>query len=312
MSVFSNPQGRPGRVRALLRLLAAFPAGLTVSQIESWLTPGELKHSRGDPAEEASDESTKKNMGVPNTRGVAISLGLIEEHEKRYRLTPGVSERLADADLDFLIHERFVGSGDPGDRLLVALYAYFVVRSSKEGGTSWTDLSNKALKDAADSAFAKAGDGYEGITFNTSRIAAWKDWASFLGLGLDGVSGGKSEFVPDVTTRFLRELVPLSQEFGFDKPVPADRFVASLAKRCPYLDGGTEFLSLAKAIGAPIERTLLSPVTASALREAEFEKRLVIVDATDSSGAIRLSGDDVESRRSIATISILSATGAPL
>lgn len=296
MSVFSNPQGRPPGVRALLGLLAAFPEGLTLKEIQAWMSPASDRAN----ADDETGEGTSKTR-LSNTMGVARSLKLIEGVGDRHRVAADVA---AATDLATLVHERFVATQDDSDRLLVALYAFIVCRSQQEGGVSWlAQVTNKELADAAEAAFKATGDEHARITVNTTRFASWKEWTGFVGLGFDGIPRAPVFFLPEATVRIGKELELLGTELGFDQAHAAAKVIGALSERCPYLDGGSAHRALATALGLQ-EQMQLSPILSRALRGLNTAQRITLEGGGDTSGSLTLVSDGVNRAQPFSRIRI--------
>lgn len=303
MSVFTNTQGRPAGVRALVRLLATFPEGLTLHEIESWMIPGTLRNAAD---EDEDSRQGRKNTSAANTLGAARSLGLVEDFESRVRLCENVSARAA-TDFASLVHGQFVATSQAGDRLLVALFAFMVAQSKLEGGISWlASLNTKDLVDHAEKAFKEAGPGYAEITFNKDRMPAWKDWASFVGLGFNGIPGAPELFLPEPSARLGVELPSIAQSAAADGAMSAEQFIVALSERCPYLDQGSAFDALARAVGVPEQRKVLSPILARALRELRDAKRINLEGGEDSLAALTLPADGIHKTESFDRIRVLA------
>lgn len=302
MSVFSNPQGRPPGVRALLGLLAAFPEGLTLREIQAWMSP---TSERTNADEEPGEGSSR--VRIANTMGVARSLKLIEAAGDRHRVSADVN---AATDLATVVHERFVTTDDDSDRLLVALYAFIVCRSQREAGVGWlADIKSKELADAADAAFKATGDEYARITVNTTRFASWKEWTSFIGLGHENLPKVPVFFLPEATVRVGKELAVVGSRLGNDQPHPAAKVVGALSERCPYLDGGSAYRALAKVLGVQ-EHTQLSPILSRALRGLSADQRITLEGGGDTSESLILMSDGVNRTEPVSRIRITSQIGA--
>ncbi|MGV3524205.1 MAG: hypothetical protein ACO1RX_08275 [Candidatus Sericytochromatia bacterium] len=298
MSILTNPQGRPERIWSLLRLLEAFgesgegfsSPGLSRQEIQQWLIP--------------STFSNLDATAFSNTVSCAAGLGLVQRSRSGIYLNCSVPEnRAAFSDL---LHERLLSAastvptqGDSEDeedgesagpnRVLMQVYAFFIVMTEKKGGFSWIKEGNsKSLAESIDAGLPRLSQMPEGKRqFNPTRLSPWRAWMIYLGLGQEGVS--LPWFYPTVTERLKRELSFLGKNLGFNQELKADDFLDALAVRMPYLDRGHLFGQLSEVNNCP-PNPFISRVLSNALRELHQDK-VIEMKVLGDSGGIRLTHD---------------------
>ena len=252
MSLMSDTQGTPERVWALVRLVAARGGRIPREEVRHWL----------DPISWDASEST----AVAQTVGAASSLELVNLDATTKSLILGINKIPGDplAFTDW-IHERLVGlpSLHP-DAVVLRAFAWFVANSAKQQGTTWMNgLSNQNIADSIRSAL---GHDSEGATFNATRYPRWRDWITFLGLGYDVPLKGSTIFFPYVIERMRRLRDDIFKDVNTSVEIDAKAFLERLARRMPYLDGGTLFDDMAQRVGWSPTSRQLSSVMSTALR----------------------------------------------
>jgi hypothetical protein len=134
----------------------------------------------------------------------------------------------------------------------------------------------------------------------------WREWISFLGLGIETPSTQQQVFYPYITERLNREINELSSKFGFDVEIEASDFLRELRKRMPYIDEGTHFKLAAKRIGFNPAPRELSIVFSTALRELQDDGVIDLKMYGDARDAFILSGDPTHKQKSFRTVTIKS------
>lgn len=298
MSILTSPQGRPERIWSLLRLLEAFgepdegvnSPGLNKQEVQQWMIP--------------STFSSLDANAVSSTISCATSLGLVQRGRSGVYLNCSVPEsREAFSDL---LHERLLAAastvpieGESDDdessesagpnRVLMQVYAFFIVMTEKKGGFSWIKESNsKSLAESIDAGLPRLSQMPEGKRqFNPTRLSPWRAWMIYLGLGQEGVS--LPWFYPTVTERLKRELSFLGKSLGFNQEIKSDDFLDALGLRMPYLDRGHLFTQLSEVNNCP-PNPYISRVLSNALRELHHDK-VIELKVLGDSGGIRLTHD---------------------
>lgn len=266
MSLLSDTNHSPQRVYALLRLLESQDGELGFESIRTWLKPT----LRG-LVQSGSEESTN----IRQLLGAATSLGLIEApSQNHYKLTgpvPTTIEAFADAVHDLLVALDM----DHADAIMLEAYAAMVVLTEAEQGTSWLD--DKAMDRAAKINKAVRGTNTdeaddEKFRFNATKLAPWKRWMVFLGLG---ISMPRSDFYPYPVQRLEREVTRLRSVEQL-KTLEVGTFIGRIADRMPYLDGGHLFRASAELVRLPPLGRSISRVFSGALRDLHDDKLLVL------------------------------------
>lgn len=278
MSLMTDIQGTPERTWALVKLLAAQGPELQRSSIKNWMDPL---------------DSDPKGTALNNTISACASLGFVETSSESVRLTIGeVPEDIA-AFAD-RVHTRLKGtSSDHGDSVVLEVLAWFVARSAKEQGTTWVvDYDTPALCNLIRNDIRVGEDDKR---FNTTRYPRWRDWMTFLGLGIDiPRAGALQTFYPCVTERLGRVIRQLRSILGTDKELDAEEFIKAVAREMPYMDGGVLYevaVDRVKAVPTPGQ---LSPVLSVALRDLQADGVLVLRMPGDARGALNLTSDPTE------------------
>jgi hypothetical protein len=267
MSLLSDTNYTPQRVYALLRLLEAQDGQLSFESIRTWLKP----MIRG-----VGQKGSEENTNIRQLLGATASLGMIESpSQNHYKLTgtvPATIEAFADA-----VHDRLVGLDmSHADSIVLEAYAAMVVITEAEQGTSWIDVTAKdraAKINAAVRPLDTEEDDEEKKRFNATKSSPWKRWMTFLGLG---VVMPKSDLYPYPAHRLERELGRLSTGGIEEKTIEIEAFIAQVAERMPYLDGGRLWASSVDRVRlAPIGRRV-SRVLSGSLRDLHDDSRLVL------------------------------------
>jgi hypothetical protein len=293
MSLMSDIQGTPERIWGLVKLLAAQGRELPRASIKNWMDPF---------------DSDPRGTALNNTISACASLGFVDTKAESVCLTIGDVPDNMQAFAD-RVHTRLKETpSDHGDSVILEVLAWFVARSAREQGTTWvTDYSTSDLCDAIRNDIRVGEDDKR---FNTTRYPRWRDWMSFLGLGVDIPRTGASQtFYPYVTERLVRVLTRLRATLGTDKEIEADDFLKALVGEMPYLDGGVLFevaLQRVKAARAPRQ---LSPVLSVALRDLQGDGLLELRMHGDARGALNLANDPTEKLQAFRYVTLRNSDG---
>jgi hypothetical protein len=116
-------------------------------------------------------------------------------------------------------------------------------------------------------------------SFNSTKFAAWRKWALFLGLGWL-MRLGRDILVPDATRR-LQPLLP--ELFEEQNALTFTQFMERLARRCPELDGGSLFEYCWQTSRGGEERgNRLSLMLSTALRTLDGLEKIRMVYQADA------------------------------
>lgn len=274
MSLLSDTQGRPERVHSLLKLLEAHGGKLGRQEIQAWLMPRALGKERTTAADQ--------------TLGAAKSLGFIKAEERRAEQELTVSPVPEDpAGFGDLVHNRLLDAPNVADRVLFEAYAAVLVRCEQEQGTAWLKIDTVAeVSNFIRHALAGA-DGAKD-QFNEEKSPPWRAWLVAMGMAWDTQEMG---FHPQPTVRLERELPEIGNLLGFDKEIPAAKFLAQVAQRMPYVDSGPVFEDMARRIRWSRGTPRLGVVLSETLRELHDDQVLQLVLRGDTTGATALAED---------------------
>jgi hypothetical protein len=302
MSLLSEIQGRPERIRSLISVLKGYADVIEYrgpkedSELKKWLLPKAFIDKGGS------------ETVLSNTVGCATSLGLIKYEDNKVILLNSDIPVDIDSYIDYL-HGVLIDPPNDYDKVLFYVYAYFILRTEEEGTFQWihernnqqiaSDINDKVkevlkISDKKDS---------ESI-FNSTKYAPWKSWMSFLGLGWDD---GKAlpSFYPSLTTRLEREIIKVGEQLGFNTEITAEDFINSLAKFMPYIDRGRIFDVLAPKMGIKLNTRKFSILLSRALRELHDDGIITLQKKiSDDRLAIDLATDNTHPIRSISKIII--------
>lgn len=276
MSVFTDTQGTPERVHALMKLIAAVGGSVSRKTAADLLDP---KFAQGRTDEQERSDFTQ-------TLRAARSLRLIDEAGGMLSNMSIVAQA---SYLEFgdLVHALLVAAepSDPNGTVLDA-FAFFTERIEFYGDGQWlATTSNDTLADQIRDLLASRRPDVG--TFNTTRIAPLSKWTDAIGLTA-GV-GSRQRSFPEVTRRLARELgsVPNEARVG---GMPAHAFVAWVLERMPYMPGGNRFVSLF-GLSGNASAGRLSIVLSAALRGLHDDGIIKLEVLGDASGAARLAED---------------------
>lgn len=277
MSVLARPQGIPERVWSLVAGLNALGGRADRATFEALINPGFKK--------DGIEIRTKAEL-AGDAWGAASSLGLIQSDrgEATLKVVFASLEEFADHLHDHLAN---LPPGDSNSVIFEA-YAWVAAESSRRGDLGWIyDLDRGAFADQANMALVDQG-GEDGRPINETKMVPWRRWLVFMGMGVPLPLPNVSDF-PSPASRVARELrragLPAEAE------ITADRFLATLAERMPYLDGGRLFLQACQRIGHTPRPLTLSPLLSAALWDLHDETVIALRPRGDSTDAVRLSGD---------------------
>jgi hypothetical protein len=303
MSLLSDTRGTPNTVWAVVNLLSSHQGELQRDALWGWM----------DPFNTGMDEYGKPKKGnlLDQTLGAATSLGLIETDRSTslIRLVESPVPSSLSLFSDW-VHDRLISSPmDHPDSVLLETYAWFVITCAQNKGTTWIRLlSQNDLVDKIDTALRSDRTGIdEESRFNLTKVARWRDWIGFIGLGLEMPSNERGmTFYPCVTERLERELMTLIERFGTDKELEASEFLSAVSERMPYIDGGLQFNIAAKRIGWKPNPRQLSIVMSNCLRDLHDDGLIEMKMYGDTRNAYSLAPDPTHRFDSFNTVTLKS------
>lgn len=297
MSVLSSPQGVPERVWSLVGGLLALGGSTDRESLDRLINPGFVKDGlsvRTDPKLAA------------NALGAATSLGFIDAGREEARsLAP--SDLASVSEFADAVHDRLIGlPDDDNDRVLLEAYAWVVAESDRQGDLAWFyEWSRDAFVDEANKWLV--GEDEDGKPMNPTKLVAWRRWISFLGLGVPMPIGTLIDF-PSPAGRIARELERVRLKDG--EELTATKFLALLAERMPYLDGGRLFKQACERIAHQPKPRRLSPLLSAGLRDLHDEGRIRLRPRGDSTDAIQLADDPAHEIQTFNLVIIGLSAGA--
>lgn len=283
MSLLSDTNHSPQRVFALLRLLDAQGGELDFETIKSWFKP----EFRGRERQVSEGE----HVNIRQLLGAATSLSMIESAgQNRYRLVAQVPETLEGfADV---VHDHLVGvDWHNPDSIVLEAFAAMVAITENEQGTAWLEVSGKdraARINAGVRHDSEEGEDENSKRFNSTKASPWKKWIVFLGLGVPMPRG---DLYPYPVQRLARETDRVRAEKNAATRLDIDQFLAMVAERLPYLDGGRLFQSAADQIRLPPLGRRLTRVLTGALRDLHDDKQLSLETVGDAKQSYSLTGE---------------------
>jgi hypothetical protein len=287
MSLLTDTQGSPNRVFGLLRLLSEAGAPLPLETVTCWLTP---RNKIGNA------EVPRPKDAFGQTLGAARSLNLIEDGTPITLKVevPSTIQEFAD-----LVHRHLSNSTDEdANSVVLKVYAWFVLRADRHAAGLHRTVRDELVAEI-DRAFSRPDD-QEARTFNTTKLAPWVRWVSFLGLGMELPS---TPFFPSPVERVLRELRGIAGKMEFDRNLDFREVQKELSKRMPYLDGGDLFSEMSERTGW--RPKTVSRVLSSALRELHQEGEIRLTALGDSAERVHFANDPNDLTRLTGADSIL-------
>jgi hypothetical protein len=273
MSLLTDTQGTPNRVYALLRLLDEAGAPLPLETAAGWLVPRNRTEN---------DEVPRPKDALGQTLGAARSLDLIADGAPitlKVKTPPTIGE-FAD-----LAHRQLCSLNEAdANGVILRVYAWFVLRADREAA-GLHRVGREELVAEIDGVFSRVEES-EARTFNTTKLAPWVRWVSFLGLGTDLPN---TPFFPSPVERVRRELRGIAQEMGFDRSLDFREVQGELSKRMPYLDGGELFSEMAERVGWK-SRTV-SRILSSSVRDLHLEGEIKLTALGDSAKRVAFPTD---------------------
>jgi len=244
--------------------LGAAGTELSLAEVSGWLMP----------------ESDEIETAVTQTIDAARSLELISGTEKLAAYST-LLDREAFADV---VHRRLVRANqDDADFVLLEMLAWMVVRTHRENAESWINAGS--IVNMCDLAKMDLWPEEEGRgRFNDTKWQPWVRWITFLGLA-EAFQNARLHVT--LYERLSRIISEVGEELGKGKAIPARTFLAAIAARMPYIDGGTIYASVAArlALGSPGH---LSPTLSDALRELHVDGEISIDSPNDAADPVLL------------------------
>jgi hypothetical protein len=263
MSVITNFDPVPNRIRSLVRLVAA-SGRMPREQIPSAFMPG----------------SERKADQVNSVLREAIRMKLLREDDGEVAL--GDSIKVVDVRKDEWFAEyadrRLVGceleEGDDNRRVAFAV-AWTLTRSLFPS-LEWRAENTRLLLAELE------GDEVYDVT-NQDRMAMVSYWARYAGYGEAFLYDGRRSLLPDPTRAITRRL---GEVFGKEKGLPITVFMERLASLAPLLEGGSVRSEVERRLRQPRATNALSQSTTLAL--LRLEKRGILTFKAESDAAVWL------------------------
>lgn len=277
MSLLSTPTGRPERVFSLISLVRALGGRISSEDAKEWLAPQYRGAEAGPP---------KDRERVREVFRVARDLKLLEAEGDDWVSTvelPSTRRALATH-----VHGHLSAVPvDHPDGVLLRAYAWCVAFVESNGVAALVGKTAAQLASEIATGLGRSKEGDEEKSFNTTKLAAWKDWMAFLGLGWNDLPGFTG-FLPDPARRIEEDLGTLT---GDKQRLDAEAFVAAVSRGLPYLDGGPLFEeACSKGLTRP-PKGRLSRVLSQALRALEGSEVLRCTFDGDSKKGVELFPD---------------------
>lgn len=282
MSLLSDTTHTPQRVHALLRLVEAQGETLDFETIKAWFKP-DLRGADGK-ATEGGDNNIRQMIGAATSMGYLESTG-----QNRYKLAKPVPPTLGAFADDVHAHLVLV-DWDDADSIMLEAYAAMLVQIEAHDGTAWLELAakDKAARINAGVRHDEAEDEDDNAKrFNSTKASPWRRWMIFLGLGVQL----KGEVYPYPAERMLREIAAARTEDAMVEELPLEDFLAQMAKRMPYLDGGRLFEASAAALKLPRPDATVSRVTSGTLRDLHDDQRITLLTIGDTRRTVKLASE---------------------
>jgi hypothetical protein len=294
MSLLSDTQGRPERVWSLVRLLDALGGRVTRDDLHSWMMPVSFR------------ENDKSLSHVSQTLGSARSLGLVSDEGNEIKLELDLPDDIT-AFMD-LVHQRLCTPHNEADRVLFHAYACVVLETERTRGTDWlTDQNTEQIASRINTVLV--GNESERV-FNNSKVPAWRAWMVALGLAFEGASGFPHLF-PQPAERLLRELPAIVAKHGRGVEIRASTFMAEVAERMPYVDGGSIHTQIADQMQMPRRPGWIGNVLSEALRDLHDDRVIELISRADAPDSLSLAQETGSLLRSFVSVIIPDGSRSP-
>jgi len=285
MSILSSPQGRPERVYSLYRARTVVSPEITNVLMRPFLSPG---------FESDGETIIMKQELLADVFGAAQVFDL-PEMATQTREFPLSYENFLDR-----LHSKLASlDANHIESVLLRSFAFFVVKSEREGNTSWLDENRQGIEDQITSALSSISD--DSIAMNSTKFTAWRKWMVALGLMVPNPRA-KSLEILDVSGRLERELRgPSFENVGV---MSAKDFLGRVARTMPYLDGGVMYNELSQSLSVTPRQGVVSRVLSYALQDLHTDRVLSLSLQGDGAGSYQLKGDDLHERQSFMEVDL--------
>jgi hypothetical protein len=277
MSLLSTPTARPERVFSLISLVRTLGGRVKQTDAKEWLAPSYRNAQGGAP---------KDGDRVREVFRVARDLGLLESEGNDW---VNICELPSTRRLFALhVHKHLCGlpNEDP-DAVLLRAYAWCVAFVEAFGTAELVDRGSQTIANEISEALGRSGEADDEKVFNPTKLAAWKDWMAFLGLGWNDLPGTNG-FLPDPSRRIAEELAGL---VGSQSRVEGQVFIAAISRSLPYLDGGALFGEACNTRGLHPAQGQISKLLSQALRMLDGDGVLKFDVVGDTKKGVSLSKD---------------------
>jgi hypothetical protein len=196
------------------------------------------------------------------------------------------------------VHDRLctIDSSDP-DFLVLETFAWVVIEVERRQSTSWAGANPQDFADAVEAALGKKETSGE-RRFNSTKLAPWRRWTTFMGLGLD--LPGNTGFYPYIAERLARELA--RSELPTETDLLVSEVLAVIGRKMPYMDGGVIFSRVATRVQFQLPARRVSRLLSIALRDLHDEGRISLQIRGDSSDRFELAPDGQHAIKAVQTI----------
>lgn len=288
MSLLSTPTGRPERVFTLLSVVRSLGGRVAASDAKKWLAP-QYRFADVAPATDV-ERVARAGDRVREVFRVAKDLNVLAAEKDDWVATGTLPATRR--DFARLVHSHLCGlsAGEP-DAVLLRAYAWCAAYIEGSGTAAFVSMTAKDLARDIAAGLGRKSDGEDERSFNTTKLSAWKDWMSFLGLGWNDLPG-TTGFLPDPSRRIEEELATL---ISSNSQAEAEEFMAAVTRSFPYLDGGTLFEEACTAVSVRPPHGRLSRILSQALRALDANGILNCKMLGDSTKAIQLFPDPLSS-----------------
>jgi len=265
-----------------------------ITDAKEWLTP----QYRSADSTALTDEDTKqKAQRVTEVFRVARDLKLLDADRDEWVSScelPSTHRELARH-----VHAHLRGlPTEAADAVLLRAYSWCVAYSEVNGTAALVGMTASDLARDIAAALGRNDASEDEKSFNTTKLPAWKDWMSFLGLGWNDLPGTRG-FLPDPSKRIEEELLILIPSKA---RLDAATFIAPIAEAFPYLDGGVLFREACDTAQVRPPQGQLSRVLSQALRALENNEVLKCGMEGDSKKGVALFPDPLSSRNNFSYV----------